>query len=163
MELLSSIPDNISDVLVKIVRFTELRRGILHGNIRNVNTAEFVPQDLPVGEFARMLDVAIAEHLQNQRLLFRDTANIRFGPAGQMRVRPIGDASAHALLKTNPDEYVELQVDKLTENRLNRRVAEELFKQKCGTYPIVTGCGADESDAGNAPFELLPTLHDATE
>jgi len=163
MELLPSIPDNISDVLVRIVRFTELRRGILRSNIRNVNTAEFVPQDLPVREFAEMLDAAIAEHLQNRRLLFRDTANIRFGPGGQMRVRPIGDASAHALLRTNPDEYMELQGNKLAENTLNRRVAEELFRQKCGTYPTVTDWALDKTAAGNPPFENLPTLHDAAD
>ena len=49
-----------------------------------------------------------------------------------MEVRPVVDDHAHALLQTNRDEYTELQINKLLENCLNRKVAEELLRQKCG-------------------------------
>lgn len=49
MDLLSLIPDNIVEVLVEILRFTELRRRILYDNIHRVDAPAFIPQDMPVG------------------------------------------------------------------------------------------------------------------
>ena len=132
MELLSFIPDNLSELLVKIVRFTELRRDVLYQNIHNTRTPGYIPRDMPVLEFVQALDGAIAEHLQRQRLLFCDTENIKFGKNSAMRVTPVPDASAKTLLEENRDEYVECQVGKLLENSLNRKVAKELLRLKCG-------------------------------
>lgn len=132
MDLLSLIPDNISEVLVKIIQFTELRRRILHRNIQDMGVSGYVPQDVPVLEFAELLNVALAEHLQHRRLLFRDTANITFAGGGGMRVRPVADDYARSLLDTEPDEFLELQISRLLENSLNRRVAEELLRQTGG-------------------------------
>ncbi|MGE5296931.1 MAG: hypothetical protein ACM3VT_19080 [Solirubrobacterales bacterium] len=132
MDLLSSIPDNIAAVLVEIQTFTELRRRILYANIRNVDVPGFTPQDMPVREFAEVLNQAVAEHLRTRRLLFRDTANITFGSNSSTRIRPVTDTQAYSLLQKSRDEYMELQVNKLLENALNRKVAMELLRQKCG-------------------------------
>ena len=73
----ASIADNISDILVKIIYFTQLRRRVLHENLHKAHDPGFTPQDMPVREFADALNIAVAEHLQNDRLLFRDTPSIR--------------------------------------------------------------------------------------
>ncbi len=162
MDALPLIPDNIGEVLVKIIHFTELRRRVLHRNIYKIDNPRFTPQDLPVREFAELLNEAVAEHLRNHRLLFRDTASIRFGPNNTMQVRPETDAYAQALLRTDRDQYMELQVNKLLENSLNRKVAEELLREKCGACPSVVDWHVNEPVADNKPLGNLPTHHDVT-
>jgi hypothetical protein len=132
MDSLSFIPDNVTEVLVKIVQFTELRRGLLNGNIRGMDAPGYMPRDLPVVEFADLLQGAISEHLQHRRLLFRDTANITFGGGGTMRIHPITDGHAGALLNADPDEYLNLQINRLVENSLNGKVARELIRRHSG-------------------------------
>jgi flagellar basal body rod protein FlgB len=163
MDLLSLIPDNITEVLVEIMRFTELRRPILHRNIHSVDTPGFIPHDLPVREFADVLDAAVTEHLRNHRLLFRDTANIWFGVRGSARVRPVVDAHAHALLQKSRDEYIEMQVNKLLENALNRKVAGELLQQKCGVCPTTMEWSVTMTLAGDTPLESSSTHCDTIE
>ncbi len=123
----------------------------------------FTPKDMPVREFAEALNVAVAEHLQNHRLLFRDTPNIKFGPNNTMEVWPVADPHAHALLQTSRDEYTEFQINKLLENCLNRRVAEELLRQKCGVYLPVVDWDLGHSLAGNDPLEDLPADRETTD
>lgn len=163
MDLLSLIPDNIAEVLVEILRFTELRRRILHDNIHRVDAPAFIPQDMPVREFAEVLNDAIVEHLRNRRLLFRDTMNIAFGANGSTRIRPVADTCAHALLHKSRDEYLELQVNKLLENALNRKVAAELLRQKCGVAPDAMEWSVDMTLAGEGPYEGSSTHCDTAE
>ena len=147
----ASLADNISDVLVKIIHFTQLRRRVLHENLHNAGTPDFMPLDMPVREFAEVLNGAVAEHLRNRRLLFRDTENITFGPSNTMEVQPVADLQARAVLQTDRDAYTELQVNKLLENCLNRRVAEELLRQKCGAHASLVAWGLGPSLAGDGP------------
>ncbi len=163
MNTLLLIPDNVSEVLVRIIRFTDLRRRILHQNLHHVDTPCFLPRDLPVREFAEVLNEAVTEHLRSHRLLFRDTANIQFGPKDAMRIQPQVDAHAQGLLQANRDEYVELQINKLLENSLNRKIAEELLRHKCGTYPCVPPCELNEATADEKPSVDLPTYRDAAD
>jgi hypothetical protein len=162
MDLVSFIPDNITEVLAKIVQFTELRRGILNGNVRGIRTHGYIPRDLPVAEFADLLNVAISEHMQHHRLLFRDTQNIIFGDRGTMRVRPIADEHAGALLQTNPDGYLNLQTARLWENALNCQVARGLMQRHSGTV-----CSLPDTDrdavATDAYPEDLPSRPASTE
>ncbi len=163
MDLLFSIPDNLTELLVKILRFTELRRAVLYQNMHNTRTAGFVPQDMPVVEFVHALNGAIAEHLQNQRLLFCDTENIKFGPDSTMEIRPQPDAHAKTLLEQNRDEYIELQVSKLLENSLNRKIAKELLALKCGTPWSPTGLPIAEIVAPDGPLEDSSTPREITD
>ena len=151
MEILSFVPDNLSELLVRIVRFTELRRDVLYENIHNTRTPGYTPRDMPVLEFVQALDGAIAEHLQRQRLLFCDTENIKFGKNSAMRVTPVLDASAKTLLEKNRDEYVECQVGKLLENSLNRKVAKELLRLKCGAASDLASLPGNKT-AMDGPF-----------
>jgi hypothetical protein len=115
---------------------------------------------MPVREFAEVLNDALAEHLRSHRLLFRDTTNITFGPNSSTRVRPVIDEDALALLPKNRDEYLELQVGKLLENALNRKVAMELLAQKCGACPSAVEWSVDMTLAGDSPVENSSTHFD---
>ena len=126
------ITDNITELLVKIIRFTETRQKVLTSNINDMRKADFEPRDLDVNEFSDLLDYAIEEHTRNRRLVLCDTENIKFGSEGSFEVRPVFDKYAQELLDKNPDEYLALQINKLLENALNQKVAETLLKQKEG-------------------------------
>ena len=130
MNLTPLVTDNITEILVKIIEFTHARQKIITRNITNINRPGFVPQKLAVKEFSGLLNSAIDEHVQNQRLLLRDTENIKFGISGNFEAKSIVDEHSKLLLEKNRDEYLELQRKKLLENSLNQRIAAELLRQK---------------------------------
>jgi len=130
MNIPLSVTDNITELLVKIIEFTRSRQKVLVMNINNVYNPGFVPKDLAVDEFSELLSDAIDEHARSQRLLLRDTKSIKFGTAGAFEIEPEVDESARVLFENNPDEYLELQINKLLENSLNQRVAAELLRGK---------------------------------
>jgi len=130
MNLQPLIADNIDELLAKIVEFTQARRDTLVQNIQNVHTLSFSPKDLPISEFCEVLNYALAEHIQSRRLVLRDTQNIEFGLNGSMKTTPVVDENAKKIRKKNPDKYLGLQLRKLLEASLNKKVAEELLKQK---------------------------------
>lgn len=132
MNLSSLITDNVTEILVKIIKFTKARKDVLSENISQMSIAGFVPKDLEVDDFSELMNNAINEHIQNRRLVLCDTKNIKFGKEGFFKIEPIVDNHATELLKNDPDEYIELQINKLLENSLNQRVAAELLKQKEG-------------------------------
>jgi hypothetical protein len=78
-----------------------------------------------------------------------------------MQVRPIPDAHAQALLQTNRDEYTELQIRKLLENCLNRKVADELLRQKGGTYAAPAPWDFGKLVADHDPLRDPPAERDA--
>ncbi len=130
MNLTSLITDNISEILMKIIEFTHARQKILAQNITNLNTPNFIPQELEVDEFSDLLHNAIDEHIRTQRLILHDSENIKFGLSGNFMVKPVNDEIAKEILKENRDEYLELQINKLWENSLNQKMAAELLRQK---------------------------------
>jgi len=136
MNLMSLITDNITEILIKIVKFTQTRQKILVQNIINVKNPGFVPKELEVNEFSDVLNNAIDEHVRNRRLVLHDTENIKFGASGSLELQPIIDEHGIKLLEENQDEYIVRQIHKLWENSLNQKLAAELLKQKQGTIPI---------------------------
>jgi flagellar basal body rod protein FlgB len=133
---MSLLTDNITDILIKIVKFTRTRQKILIQNIINVQDPGFIPKELEVDEFSDVLNNAIDEHVRNNRLVLRDTENIKFGDSGNVELKPIVDEHGIKLLEEDRDEYIERQINKLWENSLNQKFAAELLKQKQGTIPI---------------------------
>jgi len=132
MNLMSLITDNIAEILIKIVKFTQVRQKILIQNIINVQNPGFIPKELEVSEFSDVLNNAIDEHIRNQRLVLRDTENIKFGASGNIELKPIIDEHGIKLLEQNRNEYIERQLNKLWENSLNQQLAAELLRQKQG-------------------------------
>jgi len=128
MNLSSLITDNIAELLAKIIEFTQTRQKVLIRNIYDIHSYGFVPEDFLVDEFSDLLNDAIDEHIQNRRLLLRDTENIKFGVSGAIKVKPVIDRYAEELLEENQEEYIKLQIDKLLGNSLNQRIAAELLR-----------------------------------
>jgi flagellar basal body rod protein FlgB len=124
------ITDNVAEVLVKIIEFTNTRQKILTENLNNIHNSDFVPKDLAVDEFSELLHCAIDEHIVNKRLLLCDTENIKFGSDGSFSVKAIVDEDALEFFQKNKDRYIEVQISKLLENALNQRLAAELLRQK---------------------------------
>jgi len=132
MNLLSLVTDtdNITELLIKVIEFTQTRQKILARNINNIDCPGFVPKDLAVKEFCDLLHNAINEHITNRRPVLSDSENIKFGISGNFDTKPLIDKYAKELLEENQDEYLALQINKLLENSLNQRVAAELLRQK---------------------------------
>jgi flagellar basal-body rod protein FlgB len=130
MNLTALITDNITEILKKIIEFTQARQKILAQNITNLNTPGFVPKELEVDEFSDMLHNAIDEHIRSRRLILQDSENIKFGSSGSFTAKPINDETSKQLLEENRDQYLELQINKLWENSLNQKMAAEILKQK---------------------------------
>ncbi len=130
MNLTSLITDNITEILVRIIEFTQARQKILTQNIINVHNLNFIPKELEVKEFSALLSNAVAEYIKNERLLLQDTDNIKFGTGCSFQAKPIIDEHSMELFKSNKDEYLDLQIKKILENSLNQRVAAELIKHR---------------------------------
>jgi flagellar basal body rod protein FlgB len=136
MNLPLLITDNITELLLKILKFTQMRERILRENINNFHAREFVPKDLTVEEFSEALNEALGEYVQKRRLMFRDRENIKFGVNGNFEAWAVEDAHAQKLLMKNPDAYLKLQLRKLFENTINQRMTRELLKQKEGIAKV---------------------------
>ena len=130
MNLPMLVTDNITELLLKIIEFTQARQKILIQNINTMHAGGFVPLDLPVDEFSKLMVQALNEHAHNQRLLLQDGQNIKFGSAGSFKTTPIIDEQAKRLFEQDRDEYLRVQISKLLENSLNQRIATEMFKQR---------------------------------
>jgi flagellar basal body rod protein FlgB len=130
MNLPTITTDNITEVLLKIIEFTQSRQKILIQNINTMHTAGFAPRDLQVDEFSRLIAQALAEHACNNRLVLQDSENVKFGTNGSFEVTPVIDKEAGMLFEQNRDEYLRCQIIKMLENSLNQRIAVDLLKQK---------------------------------
>ena len=130
MNLPTMTTDNLTEVLLKIINFTQSRQKVLIQNINAMYTAGFAPMDLPVDEFSRLMAQALAEYACSQRLVLRDGENVKFGVNGSFEVTPVIDEEARMLFEQNRDEYLRCQIIKMLENSLNQRIAVDLLKQK---------------------------------
>ena len=130
MNLTPLITDNISEILTLLIEFTHTRQRILIQNIINSHNPGFIPKDLEVDEFSRLLNFAIDEHIRTQRLVLCDSENFKFGSNGGFDITPIDDECGKELIEDNIDEYLKMQIDKLWENALSQKIAAELLKQK---------------------------------
>ena len=130
MNLPTMTTDNITEVLLKIINFTQSRQKVLIQNINTMHTAGFAPRDLPVDEFSRLMAQALAEHTCNHRLVLQDGKNVKFGANGDFEVTPVIDDEARMLFEQNRDEYLRCQIIKMLENSLNQRIAVDLLRQK---------------------------------
>ncbi len=136
MDLMSLATDNITEILTKIVEFSQTRQKVLIQNIINVDHPEFVPKELEVHAFSNLVNDAIDEHIRSRRLVLRDTQNIKFGVNGGFEVTPVVDEQCRQLLAENQQQYIERQIGKLWENSLNQKVAAEMLKQRQETVPL---------------------------
>ncbi len=130
MTCLSSMSDNISELLMLIIKFTTYRHRILLKNLRHIDMHNYVPQDLPVKDFSELIGTAISEHTTRQRLVLYDTDTIQFNPGGDIQIRPQEDPLASRLHRKDRNAYRSYINEKLRENRLNQNIAVQLLKDK---------------------------------
>lgn len=130
MNLSQTTTDNITEVLEKIITFTQRRNSLLTSNIEEVDDERLVPMDLDVEDFAGLMTEAILEHIQTKRLLLCDSDTTRFGSGGSFECTPVVDEQALFLLKRDQDEYICHQIKKLSENFINHKMATQLLEHK---------------------------------
>ena len=130
MKVTSTTIDNITEILTRIIEFTDRRRDVLTRNLFDYKNTDFVPKDLAVCEFAECMTEAVSEHLRSRRLLMCDRENVRFEAEGAFDTQPIVDHDANTLLQSDIKQYLQMQINKLSENLMNNRIAVELLKQK---------------------------------
>jgi flagellar basal body rod protein FlgB len=130
MNLPTLTTDNITEVLLKILEFTQSRQKVLIRNINTMHSDGFAPMDLPVDEFSKLMAQALAEHAQSGRLILRDSENVKFGANGSFEANAAIDENAKSLFEQNRDEYIHSQINKMLENSLNQRIAADLLRQK---------------------------------
>lgn len=121
--------DHVAQVLTMIIEFTEKRDKLLTLNMRNANKVNYTPEDLDVTLFADLMGQAVSEHILNDRLIFRDRDSVQFGNEGNFDCKPRIDLQAKKLFDNDKKKYMELQVQKLSENMINHRIAHELLRQ----------------------------------
>lgn len=130
MNISATVTDNMTDVLTRIVEFTERRRDILTRNLFDYRQRGFRPLDLPVYEFASCMTEAVCEHVRSRRLLLCDRTHVQFGADGRFDADAVVDAESEEILQTDIKRYLQVQIRKLSENLMNNRIAVELLKQK---------------------------------
>ena len=138
MKIETETIDNITEVLLRIIDYTERRRDVLTRNIFDYRRDNYSPQDLPESEFALRMTEAISEHICSERLLFCDSEHIQFYGNGVFEIQPVPDPAAKDLLHRNVRDYLKLQIQKLSENLMNNRIAAELLRhqqQRHSVYP----------------------------
>lgn len=122
--------DNVTEVLLRIIDYTEQRRDVLTRNIFDYHQENFCPQDMPEAEFAQRMTEAVTEHLRSERLLFCDSDHIQFQGGGAFEIQPVQDLRAKELLHDNVRDYLKFQVHKLSENLMNNRIAADLLRHQ---------------------------------
>ena len=125
-----AVTDNLTELLSRIIDFTDRRKEILTRNLFDYRSCNFVPKDLPVHEFAETLTHALAEHIRNKRLLLEDRQNVHFYGNGDFDAAATVDTEAALLLENDPQAFVHEQISKLSENLIHNRLATELLRQK---------------------------------
>ncbi|MEN6309537.1 MAG: hypothetical protein ABFD91_17455 [Anaerohalosphaeraceae bacterium] len=124
------ITDNLTELLNRIIDFTERRKEVLTRNLFDYRSNGFEPMDLPVHEFADTLTRGLAEYIRNKRLLLEDSPNIQFHDQGEFEAVATLDVRAQELLKNDTHAYVQDQIQKMSENLIHNRLAVELLRQK---------------------------------
>jgi len=73
------------------------------------------------------MSFAVSEHVQNDRLILKDTDTIKLGLNGRFHTKTVIDHEAKELFVTDRRRYVELQIAKFAENARNSKVAKHLM------------------------------------
>lgn len=134
MKMSTATTDNVTEILNKVIEFTDRRGSILTENILNVNSENFVPKDLDTEGFADLMAGALSEHLINDRILLIDNDNFKFGADGFFEAAPVTDHQALTLKQNDTKKYLNHQLKRLSENRLNKKIACQLLSQKQRNY-----------------------------
>lgn len=129
-ELSSLVRDNIDEILVRIIQFTNIHHNLISENIRGYRAAGFVPMYVDVEDFAKVISVALAEHQKTKRLALCDSRTVTFLQGGEFAVEPQVDFEAADLMCSDLPGYLDLQKSRLRENIANNKAACALLYHK---------------------------------
>lgn len=130
---LTRTESHLVDILESIIEFTRFRDKLITENILNVNKPDFEPKDIDACEFADVMASALNEYVNNDRLVLRDCDSVKFMENGSFECLPVCDKYAKKLFQNNIQQYLELQIARLSENLLNCRIAKEMLA-KCRSF-----------------------------
>ena len=130
MDLSSLVRDNIDEVLVKVIQFTHIRHKVILENINNCHSAGFIPWQVDVEDFAKVISAALSEHQKSRRLVLCDSDSVNFMPGGRLNVKLEIDAAAKKLFDEDFNRYLYLQEQQLNENTINNKTACALLEHK---------------------------------
>ena len=122
-------PDNITEILVKIIEFTKKRQKILIRNINNIQNKTFIPKDLDADEFSDILSAALYDHQRTGWLILRDGRYTKFGANGTFQTNPLTDTNAKLLLKESYRVIGTSRDDRLSIKHDVKRVSMSLFQR----------------------------------
>jgi hypothetical protein len=129
-ELSSLVRDNIDEILVRIIQFTNIHHTILTDNLRNSRETNFVPMYVDVEDFATVISTALTEHQKSKRLSLCDSRTVNFISGGEFEIEPQVDVQAADLKEKDFIAYIELQKERMRENISNNKAACALFYHK---------------------------------
>ncbi|OQA01577.1 MAG: hypothetical protein BWY69_01331 [Planctomycetes bacterium ADurb.Bin401] len=129
-ELSSLVRDNIDEILVRIIQFTNIHHNLISENIRGYRAAGFVPMFIDVEDFAKVISIALTEHQKTKRLALCDSRTVTFLKDGEFAVEPQVDFEAADLMCKDLPGYLDLQKSRLRENIANNKAACALFYHK---------------------------------
>lgn len=133
MDLSSLVRDNVDEVLVKIIQFTHIRHRVILENINNCHSAGFIPRQVDVEGFAKIISIALSEHRRTRRLVLCDSDSVSFMPGGRLSIKLKIDAAARSLFEQDFGQYLHLQRQRLNENVVNNKTACALLGHKLKT------------------------------
>jgi len=136
MDLSSLIRDNIDDVLVKIIQFTHICHKVILENINNCHSSGFIPRQVDVEDFAKVISAALSEHQKTRRLVLCDSESVSFMPGGRLNVKMKVDTAARRLFEQDLNRYLSLQRQRLNENTINNKTACALLGHKLKSAKI---------------------------
>ncbi len=116
------------------VRFAAQRQQVLAHNIANIETPDFRPLDLPVGEFQAALRDAVDRRDRDfgghrGALQVRETANLRVNSRGELEVRA-AQPSRNILFHDRNNRDTERLMQDLAENAGAYRASVDLLRSR---------------------------------
>ncbi len=129
----------LAEILSVIIDFTKRRDKLLSRNIFNINNRDYEPVDLDVEGFSDTIALALYEYMTNERIVMKDTEDVRFRGNGKFSIKPKVDKYAKQLFEKDIEKYLEFQIKSLTENMINLRVAKRLLNQSLSVGAEIGG------------------------
>ncbi len=120
--------------LEMMMRFAAQRQRLIASNIANISTPDYRQKDVSVESFQAALRQAVDRRRaqnagQSGELAVSDTREVRFGPGGELRLRP-SEPTTNILFHDRGNRNIERLMQDQVENATVFRVAGDLLKSR---------------------------------
>jgi flagellar basal-body rod protein FlgB len=120
-------------VLEKAAAFTQARHEVLVNNITNFDTVGYKVKDLPVSEFQKSLESAVARRDAGgagAALEMESTKNLRWDERRALTATPVSSEDKGILFHDQNNRFVEKQMSDMMQNALLHNVVSELLRDQ---------------------------------